>query len=153
MPDPQLGEAMHSRLMARACLLIISVGLWTGCTGNSAGRHAITGTVTLDGSPLEKGNIGFQPLENGRTSSGAIISGGKFTIPANKGLPVGKYRVEVHSAASGTPPADPNALPGSGPAPPKELIPSDWNEDSKQTIEVKKEGPFNFAFEIATKGK
>jgi len=143
---------MDSRLLVRA-LVVVAVGLMSGCTGGSAGRHAITGTVNLDGSPLEKGNVSFQPLENGRTSSGAIISGGKFSIPADKGLPVGKYRVEVHAAAPGTPAPDPNALPGSGPPPPKELIPPDWNETSKQTIEVKKEGPFNFAFEIATKGK
>jgi hypothetical protein len=144
---------MDSRLLPRACLFLMCAGLWMGCTGNSAGRYAITGTVNLDGSPLEKGNIGLQPLENGRTSSGAIIAGGKFSIPADKGLPVGKYRVEVHAAAPGTPPPDPNAAPGSGPPPPKELIPPDWNETSKQTIEVKKDGPFNFAFEIATKGK
>src|SRR5437879_5571611 len=99
---------MDSRLVARACVLLISVSVWTGCGGSTGGRYAITGTVNLDGAPLEKGSIGFQPLENGRTSSGAIISGGKFSIPADKGLPVGKYRVEVHAAAPGAPPPDPN---------------------------------------------
>jgi hypothetical protein len=144
---------MDSRLLARIWFLFVAVCLWIGCSGGSAGRYAITGTVTLDGSPLAKGNIGFSPLENGRTSSGAIITDGKFSIPADKGLPVGKYRVDVHAAAPGAPPPDPNALPGSGPPPPKELIPPEWNENSKETIEVKKEGPFNFAFDIATKGK
>jgi hypothetical protein len=144
---------MDSRLVARTILLFISVGLWTGCTGSSAGRYGITGTVNLDGSPVAKGMISFQPLENGRTSSGAVIEGGKFAIPANKGLPVGKYRVEVHAAAPGGRTADPNAQPGDPPPPTKDIIPPDWGEASKQTIEVKKEGPFNFAFEIATKGK
>jgi len=144
---------MQRRHPARVYLLLITIAACIGCTPNTGGRYAITGTVTLDGSPLEKGNIGFQPLENGRTSSGAVISGGKFTIPADKGLPPGKYRVEIHAAAPGTPPPDPNAIPGSGPPPPKELVPPEWNEASKQTIEVKKEGPFNFAFDIATKGK
>ena len=144
---------MVSRRTAGICLVLISVALWTGCGGNSAGRYAITGTVTLDGSPLAKGNIGFSPLEGGRLSSGAVVTDGKFSIPADKGLPVGKYRVEVHAAAGGAPAPDPNAVPGDGPPPPKELIPPEWNETSTQTIQVKKEGPFNFAFEIATKGK
>ena len=152
--EPQLGEAMGSRRLARVSLIMISVGLWTGCNNNSAGRYAITGTVNLDGSPLAKGMISFQPLENGRTSSGAVIEGGKFAIPAEHGLPVGKYRVEVHAAAGGAAPAvDSTAPPGSGPPPGKSIIPPDWSDASKQTMEVKKEGPFNFAFEIATKGK
>jgi hypothetical protein len=153
MQDPQPGSSMDSRFLARVCFLLTTVNLCVGCSGNPAGRYAITGTVNLDGSPLAKGNIGFSPLESGRASSGAVIVDGKFSIPADKGLPVGKYRVEVHAAAPGGPAADPNAEPGSGPPPPKELIPPDWNETSKQTIDVKKEGPFNFAFEIATKGK
>jgi hypothetical protein len=146
---------MDSRLLARSCLLLMSVGLWMGCTGNSAGRKAITGTVNLDGSPVARGTINFQPVESGRTSSGAIIEAGKFAIPADKGLPVGKYRVEVYATAAGAATPDLNTPPGSAPPPPpsKQLIPPDWNESSKQTIEVKKEGPFNFAFEIATKGK
>src|SRR5262245_42980993 len=126
---------MVRRLFTGVCLVLINVGLWSGCTTNSAGRYAISGTVTLDGSPLEKGNIGFSALEGGRHSGGAVISGGKFSIPADKGLPVGKYRVEVHAAAPGGPAPDPNAVPGDGPPPPKELIPPDWNEASTQTIQ------------------
>jgi hypothetical protein len=151
--EPPLEDSMVNCRIARIFLVLISAALWVGCKGDSAGRHAITGTVNLDGSPLAKGMISFQPLENGRLSSGAVIAEGKFSIPADKGLPVGKYRVEVHAGASGGPAVDSSALPGEGPPPSKDIIPPDWGEASKQTIEVKKEGPFNFAFEIATKGK
>jgi hypothetical protein len=134
--------------------LLISMALWLGCGGDSSGRYAITGTVTLDGAPLDKGNISFQPTEGAKTTSGAIVNAGSFSIPKDKGLLPGKYRVEVYAAApGGGGAADADAPPGEGPPPPKELVPPDWNEESKQTIEVKKEGPFKFSFEIATKGK
>ena len=129
--------------------------LAAGCGDNPLGRHAISGSVTVDGQPLAKGNISFQPTENQPTSSGAVIAGGKFSIPRDSGLAVGKYRVVVNAAVPGTEgkavPAD--AQPGDPPPPAQEMIPADWNTASKHTIEVKREGPFNFPLEIATKAK
>jgi hypothetical protein len=146
---------MGNRRIDIACLTLVSTGLWVGCGGNSAGRYAISGAVKADGAPLEKGNISFQPLEGARTSSGAVISGGNFMIPGDKGLPVGKYRVAINAAAPGGSgrAAVANVPPGEAPPPPKELIPAEWNESSTHTIEVKKEGPFIFPFEITTKGR
>jgi len=131
--------------------------LWllSGCGGNPLGRYAISGSVNVDGAPLEKGNISFQPTESQPTSSGAVVAGGKFSIPRDSGLVAGKYRVVVNAAVPGTAgkaiPAD--AQPGDPPPPAKELIPPDWNVSSQHTIEVKREGPFVFPFEIGTKGK
>ncbi len=145
---------MEIRRLGCVGLLVISMALWLGCGGDAAGRIAITGTVTLDGAPLEKGNISFQPMEGAKTSSGAVVTGGNFSIPRMKGLLPGKYRVEVNAAApGGGGAAAADAPPGEGPPPSKELVPPDWNEASKQTIDLKKEGPFKFSFEIATKGK
>src|SRR5439155_5234619 len=118
------------------------------------GRHAISGTVNVDGVPLEKGRISFQPIEKQPTSEGGVITGGKFNIPREHGLVPGKYRVEVNAAVPG--PAgkqDIEAQPGMPPPPPKEMIPPEWNVASEHTLEVKKEGPFVFPFEISTKGK
>lgn len=140
--------------IAFALWSVVGLGLLEGCGGNALGRYAISGSVKVDGAPLDKGNISFQPVSDGQTSSGAVISGGIFSVPRDKGLPAGKYRVEINAAAGGGPgAADANAAPGDAPPPPKELIPAEWNESSTHTIDVKKEGPFNFSFEIATKGK
>jgi hypothetical protein len=111
--------------------------------------------VNVDGAALEKGTVSFQPVAGARTSSGAVISGGHFSIRGDKGLPVGKYRIEINAAAAGGGGRAPAAsvAPGESRPPPKELIPAEWNESSTHTIEVKKEGPFNFLFEIGTKGK
>jgi hypothetical protein len=140
---------------ARCALLGFAVALLSGCGGGAAGLYGVSGTVKVDGAPLEKGSISFEATEGQRTSSGAVISGGNFTIPAAHGLPEGKYRVVVHAPTPGTgggkAPSD--APPGEATPPPKELIPPDWNESSTHTIEVKKGGPFVFSFDIATKAK
>ena len=52
-------------------------------------------------TPLEKGSISFEATEGQRTSSGAVVSGGNFTIPAAHGLPEGKYRAEWIAPATG----------------------------------------------------
>jgi hypothetical protein len=134
--------------LAACCLLC-------GCGGDPLGRYAVSGTVKVDGAPLTKGNISFQPTENQPTSSGAVVAGGRFSIPREAGLTAGKYRVVVNAAVPGTAgkviPED--AQPGDPPPPAKEMIPPDWNVSSQHVIEVKREGPFVFPFEIATKGK
>lgn len=126
-----------------------------GCGGDSAGRHAISGTVNVNGAPLAKGNISFQPTEKQPFASGAVVAAGKFSIPRESGLTVGKYRVVVNAAVPGTEGKVVliDAQPGDPPAPAKEMIPPDWNVASQHTIEVKQEGPFVFPIEIATKGK
>jgi hypothetical protein len=126
-----------------------------GCSRDPLGRFAISGSVTLDGTPLEKGNISFQPIEQQPTASGAVVASGKFVIPRDKGLSAGKYRVVVNApvgAVGGKVPTA-EAMPGDPPPPPLERIPPSWNIASQQMIEVKREGPFVFPFEISTKGK
>ena len=140
-----------ARLAATAWAVLL---LLAGC-GDSLGRYAISGSVNVDGAPLAKGNISFQPTESQPTSSGAVVAGGKFSIPRESGLVAGKYRVVVNAAVPGTEGKAilPDAQPGDPPPPAKEMIPPEWNTASQHTIEVKREGPFDFAFEIATQGK
>jgi len=144
--------AVRRIAMAPVCF----AALWLlGCSHDPLGRHAISGSVTVDGAPLAQGNISFQPTENQPTSSGAVVTDGKFSVPRESGLVAGKYRVVVNAAVPGTEgkaiPVD--AQPGDPPPPAKELIPPDWNVSSEHIIEVKPEGPFMFPFEIATKGR
>jgi hypothetical protein len=124
-----------------ACAAII-----VGCgPGNELGRRPVSGTVTLDGQPLERGSISFQPVGDG-TSSGATIENGTFSIPEQRGLPPGTYTVRIYSSQDGVM-AD--EIPGEI-RPPRELIPSDWNTDSKHQIEVNG-GDNTFTFDIQSK--
>jgi len=106
----------------------------------------------LDGQPLEDGTIEFHPLEGG-VQSGALIHGGRYSIPTDKGATPGKYRVQIADTYQ-TPPLPPGHMPGDDiPKPPKMKVPPQWNSKSQHTIEVKKEGPFKFDFDVVTKKK
>src|SRR5262245_35581338 len=72
---------------------------WCGDSGPK--RYAINGNATFKGSPIEEGIISFEPLDQGHTMDGATILKGKYTIPKNKGMAVGKYQVRIY-AGDGT---------------------------------------------------
>jgi hypothetical protein len=74
--------------------LICGVSSLPGC--GSGGRVKVTGTVTVDGEPLESGSISFRPVDIGAApSSGGGVAEGRFDLPADKGLVPGKYRVTI----------------------------------------------------------
>jgi hypothetical protein len=133
--------------------LSIGLAVCLGCSGNNPlGRKAISGTVKLDGQPLPNGAIELHPLEGGM-QSGDLIANGSYSIPAASGPTPGKYRVVIYDTYE-TPPLPPGHMPGDDlPPAPKPKVPPDWNTKSNQTIEIKKEGPFKFDFDIATKKK
>jgi hypothetical protein len=117
--------------VAVACLLCL-----TGCSGGDVSdRQAVSGTVSLNGSPLEKGTVSFQPMEKG-VGGGGTITGGKYAIARNDGPTTGKHRVVI-SSAGGSSAESANAAPGEPPPPPKELVPEDWNVKSDHTVEIK----------------
>jgi len=73
-----------------ACLLLAAGAIvGTGCQSDD--RVAVTGTVTLDGQPLEQGVISFRPSDGNRPTAEALIVAGKF----NAQLTTGEKRVEV----------------------------------------------------------
>src|SRR3954447_1524828 len=145
------------RLMRIPCAMAIFITaslMLSGCGGDPLGRHAISGTVTVDGAPLEKGNIAFMPVEKSSTSGGTVIEGGKYSIKQDKGLPVGKYRVTITAPVPGPGGrAKANAPPGEPIPPPQEMIAPEWNEKSEKTIEVTEKGPYQFNFDAKKKSK
>jgi len=59
---------------------------------------SVEGAVTLDGAPVSEAVVMFIPLDPGRQKTGALITDGKYTLPAKDGLLPGKYRVEIVDA-------------------------------------------------------
>ena len=136
----------------RGVLAVGALVVFVGCgSANPLGRKPLTGAVTLDGAPLDQGNIEFHPMSEGGVQSGGRIVSGRYSIPAHEGVTPGNYRVSITDFVP-TPPLPAGHMPGDDlPPAPKPKVPADWNSKSKRTIDVKKEGPFKFDFDIVTK--
>jgi len=79
--------------------MLTIVLLLAGCSSN--GRVAVSGTVSLDGKPLESGTISFRPASGkSGSSSGGQIRQGRFQLAAQQGLVPGKYLVTVRAFQS-----------------------------------------------------
>jgi hypothetical protein len=58
----------------------------------------LSGTVTINGAPMDLGMITFVPEDPSQTSVGGKVSDGKFSLDATRGPYPGKYRVQIHWA-------------------------------------------------------
>lgn len=91
--------------------------VFVGCGGNPA---SVTGLVTIDGEPLQRGKVGFTPVSGGMKATGKIDSSGYYELKTNResGLQIGDYEATVISTEPGI------VEPGGGPPMPgKSLIP------------------------------
>ena len=77
-------------------LMIAAAVSSVGCGGLPA---SVSGTVTVDGKPLEKGRVSFMPAGGGAMATGVIESDGSYELSTNRmpGLETGQYNVSVVS--------------------------------------------------------
>ena len=144
--------------------------LLIGCQGGDGlPREAISGTVSMDDTPLKSGSIRFVPAASSDISTAVEtpIVDGRFQVQASQGLSPGAYQVVVSSPQSGTP-SEPKrarrARPGvaedtSGTGaedapeepPTRETIPTKYNTATTLKAEVTKGGPNTFDFPLSSK--
>ena len=67
-------------------LTALSVLTFSGCGGGNDGRVAISGSVTLDGKPLDGGTIAFIGGGGGSLATASTNKEGKFQIQVALGL-------------------------------------------------------------------
>lgn len=138
---------LSSRLfVVLICLAVTLVGC--GQAGPKTGK--LSGTVTLDGTPLESGSINFIPTDGKGVTMGTKIVNGAYTLL----VPYGEKKVEVRApkvtgqrlAYEG----DPNS--------PKvdiitELVPKRYNAETVLVMTVdSEEGEMNFPLETPKEG-
>jgi hypothetical protein len=151
--------------LARFTALAVAIGVVVGCGKRDGPAFAnVSGTVTYNGTPLEKGQITFQT--DGRPPTVADIVGGKFAgqamIGSNK-VSVAAYR---KAAKERTIPATAqkqyrayqamNKGGGGGKSESfdplmEDYIPAEWGKASKQVRVVEAGAPNNFQFDITGK--
>jgi len=130
----------------------------SGCgSSDNLPREAISGSVAIDGKPLDSGLVMFLPDgADIATQGGASLVAGKYSIPRDQGLVPGKYKVAVSASDGGaeTQVDNTNNAPGMPPIPRKEIIPKEFSTGTMLTAEVKAGGPNEFNFNLTrSKGK
>ncbi|NLY02237.1 MAG: hypothetical protein GXY83_39635 [Rhodopirellula sp.] len=137
---------MHFGLLGAAVTFLA-----TGC-GESGGieRTVVSGTVSYDGQPIEEGMIRFVPTKDTAAPvSGAEIQGGKYTVDAKGGVPVGSHRVEVEAYRTGAAPAAGEEVPGVEGAPKEQFLPEKYNLKSELEVTIGSDGPVTEDFDLA----
>lgn len=103
-----------------------------GCSGgldDAPDLFPVSGTVTLDGNPLEKGNIVFEPADGLGRPDGAAIENGKYSLTCTQGEKI------VRITATKEVPAE-----GGGDIPDYiSIIPEKYNEKSELKASIKAE--------------
>lgn len=130
--------------------LLLFAGLLLLFAGSKSGP-TVAGFVRLDEEPLTEGTIRFVPTEGtDGPDSGAAIKKGDYRI--EKGLRVGKYRVEIRAKKV-------LPRPESNPVMPSDTIPAEapaiapeYNVKSRLIVEVHP-GANKFNFEVKGTGK
>lgn len=82
-------------LVASGALVMISCG---GGDDGLGKRYPVSGTVTYNGSPLEKGSISFVPDDPKGLGGSGSIENGAYTMSTGgngDGVQVGKYKVTI----------------------------------------------------------
>jgi hypothetical protein len=146
---------MNARSSGAIGIVGLVLTLGSGCSGGGDGiaRQAVSGSVTFDGKPLDHGEIILNPIQAG-PSAGGTVAGGAFKIDRSGGPAAGKYRVMIMSIQpTGRQVPDVEGPPGSKVAEQANVIPERYNFKTDLEIEVVREGPNQFTFDLVSKPK
>jgi hypothetical protein len=122
----------------------VLLGLLLAMMGCGPGEATVSGTVTLDGKPLEEGNIAFRPLPALAKSEarGGPIKDGKYQVKARPG----QNRVEITAT---------RVVPGKkdsfGTPLRESIVPEKYNAKSELTKEISAGGANEFNFELKSR--
>jgi hypothetical protein len=122
------------------CFVLLALSL-AGCGKTSPELAPVTGRITLDGKPLEKADIVFQPDGSKPPSSGRANAGGRYELAYKRGVMGGTVgsntvRITISPDVVANPPS----------------IPARYNTESELTSEVKS-GQNEFNFDLTTDEK
>lgn len=132
-----------------ACAGLTCLAIFIGCSRRGRvepPRHPVSGTVTLDGSPLAEGAILFLSPELGLIDRVPILDG-RFQGLAAAGKRRVEFSVVKEMPFTGVP------MPGI-PAPktvPTQILPARYHAESTLSADVVPAGPNAFSFELRSK--
>lgn len=135
-----------AKLGGAACIVVVSL-LSAGCGGAPEGPalYTVTGTVTLDGEPIEEGRIQFREQEGDRRAFSGQIVNGEYSLEAEAG------GMDVQIYASRIVPGKFDTSNPDDPQPVGEMyIPEKYNSRTTLTAEVSAAGDNEIPFELTS---
>ncbi len=141
----------HARGLAGMAVLLLAA---TGCgSGDNLNRQAVSGSITLDGKPLDHGRIRLTPASNeAGTDVSTDIASGKYAFSRTDGPVPGSYKVEINSIEDPNfqPPA--GKMPGEFVIPPaKQNVPDKYNINTSLTTTVQSDQSAPIDFSLTSK--
>ncbi|WP_146118498.1 hypothetical protein [Blastopirellula marina] len=143
----------------RAWLPLFVVGMMTGFAGcgseppNPDGRETVTGSIKLNGTPLiGMAGIKFVPVEGGDGGGQGQIKEGSFVLSGYDGVKPGKYIVQVFATVDFDKSTGKigDATMQFGNEVTVDIIPPEFNQESKIEFEVVAGGNNVFDYDIQT---
>lgn len=135
---------MTAAAQRRAGVIFLAITLLAaGCSGGPR-KYPVTGTVTLDGKPLEEGDIYFMPLDPNVGAEAGKIQAGQFRFEAREG----KMRVEIRASRE-----NPGKRSPMGNIRKEEYLPARYNRESTLEAEVRSSGENAFTFDLTSTKK
>lgn len=142
---------------------LLAAALATGCGSGTLAPLPVanvSGTVTLDGKPLEKGTISFATdgrspqvfeIRDGKYNGAAMVGSNSISISSRKPIvfaggkdPSGG---RLKGSSQGGPPGAPPSVPE------EETLPAVYNKDSKESRVVESGGANKFDFDLKSAKK
>jgi hypothetical protein len=144
----------HWRFCSRALWAVVASAA-AGCYGGDGlPRQPVSGSVKLNGKPLQNGIITFYPaqrmLEGTLVVGGDMVKNGRFAIARREGLIPGKYKVGVYSGNKMHASREAEREPGNDAVVPKESIPTKYNSDTRLEIEISNHGIKEIKLELVS---
>ena len=130
-------------------LLTICLSALLGCGDAPDNLSGVSGTVKLDGQPLEGALVEFTPQGEGSPSYGKTDAQGKYELAFNRdhnGAVIGQHQVRISTYNAGSPDDDPPTQ--SSP----EKVPAKYNVKSELTKTVES-GDNSIDFDLEGKGE
>jgi len=128
----------YSVFRHRIVYLAVFLLVFSGCGYGDKDKVPVQGRVLFDGASVDGGAITFIPAANPKEPwAGGRITGGKYSLPAGKGLTPGTYRVQIswkQKTGKQVPtPGDKENLRDEM----RETIPEKYNKNTTLTAELK----------------
>ena len=139
-------------------LFVVLSCLLAGCSGvEGPPRAPVSGTVSLDDTPLKEGVVRFVPSEGTEGPKTTVpVADGQFAVDERSGPIVGKHRIEIESTdTGGYAMDDENAIQELRESGTKRIevvkVPPRYNSRSTLTEEVTADGPNQYKFDLVSR--